>query len=166
MILTPATAAAWFLPFVLPIAIWVSWSDMKFMRIPNVAVLALAAVFLVIGPLALPLPDYGWRWVNLAVILTLGFLFTIAGLIGAGDAKFAAAMAPFIAAGDLRLFLALFAAALLGAFAAHRLMRALPAFRAATPDWASWSHRKFPMGLALAGALVLYLLAALHSGAR
>ena len=165
MILTPALAAAWFLPFVLPIAIWVSWSDMKFMRIPNIAVLALTAVFLVIGPLALPLPDYGWRWVNLAVILTLGFLFTIAGLIGAGDAKFAAAMAPFVAAGDLRLFLALFAAALLGAFAAHRLMRAVPAFRAATRDWASWTNAKFPMGLALAGALVLYLIAALAYGA-
>lgn len=47
MIHTTATTALWFLPFALPIAVWVAWSDMKFMRIPNKAVLALTAVFLV-----------------------------------------------------------------------------------------------------------------------
>ena len=57
MITTPALAALIFLPFVLPIAIWVAWSDMKFMKIPNKAVVALAAVFLLLGPLALPLGD-------------------------------------------------------------------------------------------------------------
>ncbi len=41
--------ALWFLPFVLPIALWVAWSDMKFMKIPNKAVLALVAVFAVVG---------------------------------------------------------------------------------------------------------------------
>jgi prepilin peptidase CpaA len=33
------------LPFVLPIAIWVAWSDMKRMKIPNKAVLAMAAIW-------------------------------------------------------------------------------------------------------------------------
>ena len=50
----------------------------------------------------------------------------------------------------------------LGAFASHRIMRAIPAFRRATPDWASWTHADFPMGLALAGTLIFYLLAALR----
>jgi len=157
--MTSATAASalWLLPFVLPVAIWVAWSDMKFMKIPNKAVLTLAGVFAVVGLVALPLADYGWRWVHLAVMLALGFAATMVGLIGAGDAKFAAAMAPFVAFADVQMFLALFAASVLGAFAAHRLMRAIPAIRAATPDWASWTHRKFPMGLALSGSLVLYL---------
>lgn len=165
MLALPAAAALWFLPFALPVAIWVAWSDMKFMRIPNKAVIALAAVYLVIGPLALPLDVWAWGWLHLAVVLAAGFVMTAAGLVGAGDSKFAAAMAPFVALGDLRLFLAIFAAALLGAFAAHRAMRALPAFRGATPDWASWTHAKFPMGLALAGSLILYLLAAIRFGA-
>lgn len=165
MLALPAAAALWFLPFALPVAIWVAWSDMKFMRIPNKAVIALAAVYLVIGPLALPLDVWAWGWLHLAVVLAAGFVMTAAGLVGAGDSKFAAAMAPFVALGDLRLFLAIFAAALLGAFAAHRAMRALPAFRTATPDWASWTHAKFPMGLALAGSLILYLLAAMRFGA-
>jgi prepilin peptidase CpaA len=165
MIATPAWAAAWFLPAVLPLAIWVAWSDMKFMRIPNRAVVALAVVFVVLGPFLLPFEGWAWRLTHLAAILAVGFVMTIAGVVGAGDAKFAAAMAPYIALDDLRLFLALFAAALLGAFVAHRGLRAVPAFRGATADWASWTHAKFPMGLALAGALVLYLAAAARFGA-
>jgi prepilin peptidase CpaA len=54
----------------------------------------------------------------------------------------------------------LFAACILGAFACHRIARAMPAIRAITPDWASWTHHKFPMGLALAGLLIIYPLAA------
>ncbi|MFN3292231.1 MAG: prepilin peptidase [Gemmobacter sp.] len=157
MLAAAAREALWFLPFVAPVAIWVAWSDMKFMKIPNKAVLALAGVFATIGLLAVPLPEYGWRWMHLAVVLAIGFVLTIAGAMGAGDAKFAAAMAPFVALGDARLFIGIFAASLLAAFAAHRLMRAVPAFRAATPDWASWTHAKFPMGLALSGALLIHL---------
>lgn len=157
MISASAHEALWFLPLVIPVAIWVAWSDMKFMKIPNKAVLALAGVFAVVGLLALPLPEYGWRWVHLAVVLAVGFVMTIAGLMGAGDAKFGAAMAPFVALGDLNLFIGIFAASLILAFVVHRTMRAIPAVRKATPDWASWTHRKFPMGLALSGALLIHL---------
>jgi prepilin peptidase CpaA len=152
-----AGAALALLPFAVAIGIWVAWSDMKFMKIPNKAVMALAGVFAVAGLFALPLPDYGWRWVHLAVVLAITFAMTMAGMIGAGDAKFAAAMAPYIALGDVRLFIGIFSASLLAAFVAHRGLRAIPAVRAATPDWTSWTSRKFPMGLALGGALIAHL---------
>lgn len=158
---TSLWTAAWFLPFVTPIAIWVAWSDMKYMKIPNKAVLALAAVFLVIGPIALPLEVYAWRWLHLAIVLAVGFVVSSAGLVGAGDAKFAAAMAPFFALADLRLVLALLAACILGAVASHRAMRGFAPFRKRTPDWESWTHPAFPMGLALAGTLLFYLGAAI-----
>lgn len=164
MIATPAFAALLFLPFALPIAVWVSWSDMKFMRIPNMAVLALIAVFAVVGLIALPIEDWAWRWTHLAILLAAGFVANAAGLIGAGDAKFAAAMGPFFAAADLRFAMALFAAAILGAFVSHRGLRAIPALRSATADWASWTHKDFPMGLALSGTLLFYLCAALRFG--
>lgn len=157
MLAATAREAMWFLPFALPVALWAAWSDMKYMKIPNKAVLALAGVFAVVGLVALPLPEYGWRWLHLAVVLAITFALTMAGMIGAGDAKFAAAMAPFVALGDLRLFIGVFAASLLAAFAAHRLLRAIPPFRRATPDWASWTSKKFPMGLALSGALLAHL---------
>lgn len=161
---TTAAQALWLLIPALPVAIWVAWSDMKFMRITNRAVLVLVAGFAVAGLIALPLPDYGWRWLHLAVVLVVGFALTTAGLVGGGDSKFAAAMAPFIALGDLRFFLVLFAACLVAAFISHRLLRRIPAVTNATPDWVSWTHRKFPMGLALAGALVIYLALAVLQG--
>jgi len=157
MTLAPATAL-WFLPFVLPVAFWVAWSDMKFMRIPNRAVLALVAVYAVVGLAALTLDLWAWRWLNLALVLALGFVMSSAGLVGAGDAKFAAAMAPFVAAADAGRFLFLFAAVLLASFVTHRGLRRIPALRRALPDWASWTERDFPMGLALAPGLVFYLL--------
>ncbi|PZR00546.1 MAG: hypothetical protein DI533_08300 [Cereibacter sphaeroides] len=161
---TSTTAALWFLPFVLPIAVWVSWSDMKFMKIPNKAVVALTAVFFVIGLLALPIDVWAWRWTHLAVVLVIGFLATVAGMIGAGDAKFAAAMAPFFALQDMRFVLALFAAAIIGAFVSHRTARAIGPVRSATADWVSWTNKKFPMGLALSGTLVFYFVAILWFG--
>ncbi|MCL4188233.1 MAG: prepilin peptidase [Rhodobacteraceae bacterium] len=151
------SAALVLLPLVAPIAIWVAWSDMKFMRIPNKAVVALAAVYLLAGPLVLPFADWAWGWAGLGLVLALGFVLNLAGTIGAGDAKYAAAMAPFVAPGDLRLVLPLFAAVLLGAFAAHRGLGRVAAFRSATADWESWRRRDFPMGLALSGTLVFYL---------
>ncbi len=161
MIETTATTAFWFLPFVIPIAIWVAWSDMKFMKIPNKAVMALTAVFAVVGLAALPVDVWAWRWVHLAAILAIGFAANAAGMVGAGDAKFAAAMAPFFAIGDLRFVLALFAAAIVGAFISHRTARAIGPLRARTSDWASWTHKDFPMGLALSGTLVFYFVAAI-----
>ncbi len=155
-----ATAPLWFLLFAGPIAFWVALSDMKEMRIPNKAVLALLIVYAIVGVLVLPFQDYLWRWSHFAVILLIGFLMSSARMIGAGDAKFAAAMAPLIAYGDIRYMLVLFPACLLGAFAAHRLARMIPAVRRALPGWKSWENKDFPMGLALSGTLIFYLVGA------
>lgn len=155
--LISVSSALWFLPFVLPICLYVAWSDMRSMRIPNPSVLALAAVFLVVGLVALPLADYPWRLVQLIVVLVLGMMLNAAGLVGAGDAKFAAAAAPFIHLGDLRLLIVILAATILAAFLTHRIAKHTP-IRKLVPDWESW-HRgwDFPMGLALGGTLAIYL---------
>jgi prepilin peptidase CpaA len=152
------------LPFVLPICLWAAWSDMKFMKIPNKAVIALSVVFLAGGLFLLPFHDYLWALALLAIVLVIGFVMNFLNLLGAGDAKFAAAMAPYFVGADIPFVMALFAACLLGAYAGHRTMKHIGPFRRATPDWVSWTHRQFPMGLALAGALVVYLvnLARLH----
>lgn len=159
-----AHAALWFLPPVTVIAAWVVWSDLARMKIPNAAVLSLVAVYAVIGPLVLPFDVWAWRWLHLVVVLVIGFVLNVAGGLGAGDAKFAAAMAPFIAAGDAMRFIYLFSAVLLIAFAVHRLARAVPALRARAPHWKSWERRDFPMGFALAPSLVFYLLLVAFSG--
>jgi prepilin peptidase CpaA len=150
--------ALWFIPLAVPIGIWVAWNDMAFMKIPNKAVMALFVVFAVVGLVALPFQDYLWRYAQLLAVLAIGFVLNMARAVGAGDAKFAAAMAPFVDPGDLRILLVLFAAVLLAAFATHRTARAVPAVRGALPGWESWTRRDFPMGLALGGTLIFYLL--------
>ncbi|MHC0053330.1 A24 family peptidase [Actibacterium sp. D379-3] len=149
--------ALWFLICAAPICLWVAWSDMKTMLIPNKAVYTLVAVFAVVGLLVLPLDTYMWRWSHLAVVLVIGFAMNMVGMIGAGDAKFAAAMAPFVALADLGGFAILFSVVLLSAFLLHRVARRIPALRRAAPGWESWDRKDFPMGLALGSVLLLYL---------
>ena len=150
--------ALWFLPFATPVCLYVAWSDLARMKIPNVAVIALLAVFAVVGPLALPLGEYGLRWLHVAGVLLLGFTANALGVLGAGDAKFAAAMAPFVTRGDIAAFGMLFAIVLVAAFAVHRAARALPPVRRLAPGWESWERdTHFPLGLALGPTLVIYL---------
>ncbi|MFT6105129.1 MAG: prepilin peptidase CpaA [Paracoccaceae bacterium] len=160
-----AFAALVFLPIAGPVAIWVAWNDMKFMKIPNKAVLTVLIGFALLGLLVLPLQDYAWRWLQFGGVLIAGWAMTMVRLVGAGDAKFAAAMAPFVAYGDFLFVIYLFSAVLLAAFVSHRLLRAWPPFRRASPDWESWRRRDFPMGLALGGTLLFYLMIAVRYGA-
>ena len=157
-------SAMWFLPFALPIAAWTAWNDLRTMRIPNRTVLLLAGCFILIGPLALPFPDYLWRLGTMAVVLAVGFFLNQFGGIGAGDVKFAAAAVGMIAPGDAQFLMLLFASILLAAFLTHRLFRAIGPVRAAVPGWQSWTRSDFPMGLALGGTLAFYLLLVLRFG--
>lgn len=176
----PAQAALWFVPFVLPICLYVAYTDLREMKIRNHAVTTLAAVFVFvgliayapftsewisgrIGPIPLALPTYVWQLLHLPLVLLIGVLLNAAGALGAGDAKFAAAAAPFVWTGDLRLATGLLTAGLLGAFVTHRIAKHSPLRRIA-PNWKSWdTGKKFPMGLALGGSLAAYLvLGAIH----
>lgn len=138
---------------------------MKFMKIPNILVLAMFGVFVVVGLVALPdLQTYGLRYLHLVVVLLAGFVLNAMGALGAGDAKFAAAMAPFVALGDVMQFLIIMAAVLLATFFAHRVLRNVPVVREKTPDWESWDNNDFPMGLALGVAMITYLVMAAQAG--
>ncbi|MEP5730599.1 MAG: prepilin peptidase [Sulfitobacter sp.] len=160
-----ATHAMWFLPFVLPICLYVAFTDMAQMRITNQAVILLALVFVVVGVFLLPFPDYLWRLAAMVIVLVLGVILNAAGALGAGDAKFAAAAAPFIALGDLRLLMALLMATLLAAAVVHRGAKYTP-LRKLAPDWESWTRgKKFPMGLALGPTLAIYLILGMLYGA-
>lgn len=160
-----ATEALWFLPFVLPICLYVAFTDMAQMRITNQSVIALALVFVVGGFFLMPFTDYLWRLAALGVVLVVGIVLNTAGALGAGDAKFMAAATPFIAIGDLRLLLALLMMTLLAAVVAHKTVKYTPLRRLA-PHWQSWEQgKKFPMGLALGPCLGIYLLLGAVHGA-
>ncbi len=153
-----STAALVFLICVLPLVFYICFSDLKRMKIPNWSTDLLLGIFAVVGLFVLPWEVWAWRWANFGVILVVGIIANQIAGVGAGDAKYAAAAAPFVDPAHIIVILYLFAACLLGAFFAHRILRAIPPVRAMAPDWISWGHRKFPMGLAISGAFALYLL--------
>jgi len=150
-----------FLPS-LPVALWVAYSDLSTMKITNRAVLVMTAVFLVFGLIALPFDTYLWRLLQAVVILVVGFVINALRLVGGGDAKYAAAIAPFFAAADWRQVLLIFAVMLVAGYVTHRIAGKIPAITRATANWASWEAGKhYPMGLSLSGTLIAYLLIAL-----
>ncbi|MBF9034078.1 hypothetical protein HKCCE2091_07485 [Rhodobacterales bacterium HKCCE2091] len=158
---TFADTNAWiFLPLVIPICLWVAYTDLKDMKILNIAVGILLAGYVVLGPFALPsMEEYFWRFANFGVVLAIGFVLSVGVGIGAGDAKFAAAAAPFVAPADALPFLAIVALAGVGGLVLHRIAKRIPAIRSATPNWVSWQDGSlFPWGVALAGALAAYLV--------
>ena len=151
--------AAWlFLAAALPISAYVAWSDMAVMKIPNIAVYALAGAFAVLGLIGLPFEDYLWRYSHLAVVLVIGIALNAASLVGAGDAKFAAAAAPYVALSDGRAMIVIYIGCFLGCYALHRIAKFSPLHKL-VPDWISWdAGKRFPMGFALGTTLVAYLL--------
>lgn len=158
-----STGAMILLVPVLPIAIWAALSDMKRMKIPNKSVLAMAAVWPLLGWLAVPTwAAWFWGFAIMAIVLVALYLLYTTGNFGAGDAKYAAAMSGIFVGTPIVWFLMLVASCMVAALVLHRLAGRIPAVRHMTPDWQSWTEvRYFPFGLALSGIVVFYLIAAI-----
>lgn len=147
------------LPPAIIIGIWVAWSDMKFMRIPNTACLALFVSFMALGFLIFDLGEYGIRIAQGFVVLIAGFFATSIGLVGGGDSKYAAALAPFVALSDIFPFIFIVGIISFISIALHKLVGITPGLKGYIKDWDSWNaHGMFPFGITLAGSLVVYLL--------
>ena len=153
------TQALWLAPACLPLALWVALSDMQRMKIPNMASILMVAAWATLGFMAFPLDLWLWGWGFMAIGLVVGILGNMISMFGAGDAKFAAAMAGVFVTADLRFALLVIAGSMLAALITHRLARNIQAVRRATPNWESWTRRDFPFGLALAGTLIFYVFA-------
>jgi prepilin peptidase CpaA len=158
-VLTPDQAYKVLFLLALPVCLWAAISDLRTMKIPNKTVYALLAVFAIGGIMVIPLEFWLWRWLSFIVVFIITFGLYLVARLGAGDAKFAAAAAPFVSQNlaELQLVLILLAFFMLAALGLHRLARATPAIRRATPNWASWTSAGFPLGTALAATLMTYL---------
>lgn len=164
-----AQAAIWLLPAALILGLYIAWNDMRTMKITNRSVLVLFGAFVVFGPFAFGFPGYFWQLLQAPVVLVAGMLLFALRLMGGGDAKMLAAMAPYFVAADWRVIIVVFAAASFAALITHSLFRFTPLRRLA-PDWASWDARRgqlrgaifgldlaFPKGTALSLTLIVYL---------
>lgn len=147
-----------FLIFVAPLCLYVAWNDLRAMKIPTWSTDALALVFVVVGIFVMPFGDYLWRYAHFGVVLILVMLANAIGMMGAGDSKFLASAAPFVALADVTFVMLLLGAGLMAGLLIHRIARAIPPIRNLVPNWESWNQgKRFPMGFAMGPVLILYL---------
>lgn len=156
--------ALWFLVVAAPFCAWAAFSDLKSMTIPNRLSIAMVVAFLLPALIFLDPVTILWRLGAAIIVLVIGFVLNALRILGGGDAKFATAMAPFIAFDGLEMFMRILMVFLLAALVTHRLAGRIKFARALAPGWVSWqAGRNFPMGLALAGSLAAYLVLRMFS---
>ncbi|MGJ8611838.1 MAG: prepilin peptidase [Octadecabacter sp.] len=147
-----------FLIFVAPLCIYVAWNDLRAMKIPTWSTDALGLVFVVVGIFVMPFNEYLWRYAHFGIVLVLAILANAIGAMGAGDSKFLASAAPFIALDDTGFILLLLGAGMFAGVIIHRTAKAIPQIRNLVPNWESWHQgKRFPMGFPMAAVLIVYL---------
>lgn len=147
-----------FLAVTLPFCIFATWSDLKFLKIPNIVPVSMVLVFVVVGPFVLPFTEYKLSLLYGLIALLLSLIVFAARIIPAGDLKYATAIIPYVDTGELLSFAIFLSLCSLLAVLTHSVFGRLGL---APSDWASWHEsgwkRRFPFGFALSGALITYL---------
>ncbi len=140
------------------------------MKIYNKTNLGLFGAFVLVGlgmvgMNMLPIDVFALRIAQGALMLVVGFLLNNFGYMGGGDSKFIGAMAPYIAMQDATKFLMLLAAMALITVVLHRGIGAIAPLQPHLAGWKSWQvSKKFPYGLTLSSALLIYLAMAAQFG--
>lgn len=164
MVSVTVTQSIAFLIFVAPLCVYVAWNDLRAMKIPTWSTDALAVVFIVVGVFVMPFSEYAWRYSHFVVVLIVAMLLNAIGAMGAGDSKFLASAAPFVALDDVGIVFMLLGAGMFIGYFVHRAAKAIPAVRNLVPDWESWHQgKRFPLGFPLGAVLIIYLALPLWS---
>lgn len=147
-----------FLVFVAPLCLYVAWNDLRAMKIPTWSTDALAIVFVVVGIFVMPFSDYLWRYAHFGAVLVVAIGLNAIGAMGAGDSKFLASAAPFVALDDAGFMFMLLSTGMFVGYFIHRAARAIAPIRNLVPDWASWHQgKRFPLGFPMGAVLIIYL---------
>lgn len=158
MVSVTVTQSIAFLIFVAPLCIYVAWNDLRAMKIPTWSTDALAIVFVVVGVFVMPFSEYAWRYSHFVVVLIVAMILNAVGAMGAGDSKFLASAAPYVALQDTGFVFMLLGAGIFFGFLIHRAAKAISPIRNLVPDWESWHQgNRFPLGFPLGGVLIVYL---------
>ena len=149
-----------FLIITFPFCIYATWTDLKFLKIPNIVPLGLLLIFILVGPLVLPFGEYGLRLLYGLIALCISLVLFSIRIAPGGDLKFTTALIPYVATTELISF-AMFVS--LAAFMAVFTHLVFGWVGLAPKDWASWQgggwKRRFPVGYALSGGILTYLAA-------
>ncbi|MGR3468639.1 MAG: prepilin peptidase [Shimia sp.] len=147
--LPPLAAALWLGPWLIAWA-WMSWTDLRGMRIPNALSLSLVALFVLTAPWVFPLLALALHVALAGVVLALGIALNHWDKLGGGDAKVLATAALFIAPRDGFIALGLLC------------LSALVWVALLTATGKRPMDRRIPLGPALGAVPVFYLALALY----
>lgn len=149
-----------FLVLTFPFCIYATWTDLKFLKIPNIVPISLVVVFVITGPFVLPLQEYGLSLLYGFIALLISLVIFAARMVPGGDLKYTSAIIPFVDTGELLSFALFVSLCSIVAVFTHLVFGWLGL---APSDWASWGKhgwkRRFPLGFALSGGLITYLAA-------
>ena len=145
-----------------PILLVVAYTDLRYMRIPNV-LSVLAVLLFSLTALISPPDDLLVRVVAAGTVLALGFGAFCLGLFGGGDVKILSALMLFVPAHTLPLFGYVFSAAMLLGMMVLFGLRQIPI--TGNLSWKSMSGgSQFPMGISIAMAGLLHPIVVLLAG--
>lgn len=141
-----------------PLLAYIMWSDMKAMRIPNIAVLLIFLVFLATGSWGLPLETFLWRIGHTVIAFGVGWgIFQISGgKIGGGDLKLLIALVPFVPGSAVGIVLLMWAVITLVSLGGFFLARRLIGERE-TGYIALSQKAYFPAGVPIGLTMILFL---------
>ncbi len=155
-----ATWAIVFLVITFPFCIYATWTDLKFLKIPNIVPIGMVIMFILTGPIVLPLDEYGLRLFYGVIAFLISLVLFAIHVAPGGDLKFTTAIIPYVATTELLSFAMFVSLAALMAVFTHLVFGWVGL---APKDWASWEkggwRRRFPVGYALSGGLLTYLAA-------
>ncbi len=142
----------------IPLMVYVMWSDLRELRIPNWTVLAVLGVFVVTGLWGLPFETFLWRLAHGVIFLLIGFsIYAFGrGKIGGGDMKLIAVLVPFVAGAHALFVLLTYVIVTFVALVFHRLVRAR--LKGRQTGWIAFDQKiYFPVGLILGLTILIYL---------
>lgn len=151
------------LPLILisPLLIYMGYSDLRYMRIPNRLVLAMLAAFAIMAPF-LPRDALLDRLLVATCVFGVGFVAFAFRLFGGGDVKALAALTLFVPPPALTLFGLVFSLSMAFGILAIVTVRRVPGV--SRSGWVSLrANGHFPMGISIAAAGLLLPAAVLFA---
>jgi prepilin peptidase CpaA len=150
----PVTEELLLLLLFLPIVCTSAVSDFQHLKIRNVQILAGLALFVLAAPFLLEMEELSFRLLAAAVTFAFCFVLFSFRLIGGGDAKMMPVVLLFVPAGEVVLYLRIFAGALLLVSLGSLVLQRTPGFRPA--GWTCvHKRRQVPVGVAMATSLAV-----------
>ena len=144
---------------VVPLSIWICYTDLKFMKISNRDNIIIAVWSGICCLAVLGLTPFLWHIGLGAIVLIITYTIFLTGHLGGGDAKFLAAAAVVTGPSNSFVFYFNLSVLVLLTLLVHRIAARYLERHGLLGDWVSFgTSRTFPFGVPIALALIYHIV--------